>query len=199
MYGGNGRMLIVILCAGFVLPSLLLGQQELADPKGVTPEQEAYRQYRAKYRSLQAQAKQVFDAEIAREKAGECLAVKTDYDFNVCYGKELTITNQNLKSYESFILELMAPPPQMPGQPEVQTSPPANGIAGPAFTSREFEQEFERVEQSWTHYREVACTAAFHQLEGGTGGPSFELECELKLARGHMRELNMIYGEELHQ
>jgi hypothetical protein len=33
---------------------------------------------------------------------------------------------------------------------------------------------------------------------GGTGGPSFQLECMLNLARDHMRELNMIYGEELH-
>jgi uncharacterized protein YecT (DUF1311 family) len=53
------------------------------------------------------------------------------------------------------------------------------------------------VEQSWWQYREVACAAAFHQFDGGTGGPSFQLECKLKLARDHMRELSLIYGGEL--
>jgi hypothetical protein len=47
-----------------------------------------------------SQAKQVFDTEMSRENAGDCPDAKTDYDFNVCYGKQLTITDQNLKSYE---------------------------------------------------------------------------------------------------
>jgi uncharacterized protein YecT (DUF1311 family) len=196
---GNGRVWAVTLCASFVLPPLLLGRQGPTVPKkDPTPEQQAYRQYEAKHRALQAQAKQVFDMETAHEKAGDCPDAKTDYDFNICFGKQLTITEQNLKSYEGFIRELMAPPPQMPGQPAVETNPPANGIAGPVLSPPEFEHEFERVEQSWEQYREVACAAAFHQFEGGTGGPSFQLECKLKLARDHMRELSMIYGEELH-
>jgi uncharacterized protein YecT (DUF1311 family) len=196
---GNGRVWAATLCATFVLAPLFLGQPGPASPKkSLTPEQEAYRQYEAKHRALQAQAKQVFDMETAHEKAGDCPDAKTDYDFNICFGKQLTITEQNLKSYEGFIRELMAPPPQMPGQPAVETNPPANGIAGPVLSPPEFEHEFERVEQSWEQYREVACAAAFHQFEGGTGGPSFQLECKLKLARDHMRELSMIYGEELH-
>src|SRR5208282_1183415 len=199
MHAGNGRAWAVTLCASFVLPPLFLGQQGPAIPKkDPTPEQEAYRQYEANHRGLQAQAKQVFDTEMAREKAGDCPDAKTDYDFNVCFGKQLTITDQNLKTYEGFIRELMAPPPRAPGQPAVETNPPASGIAGPVLSPAEFEREFERVEQSWWQYRENACAAAFHQFEGGTGGPSFELECKLKLTRDHMRELSMIYGEELH-
>jgi hypothetical protein len=92
----------------------------------------------------------------------------------------------------------MAPRPQMPGQPTVETNLPANGIAGPVLSSPEFEREFESVAQSWGQYREVACAAALHQFEGGTGGPSFQLQCELKRAREHMRELRMIYRGELH-
>jgi uncharacterized protein YecT (DUF1311 family) len=198
MHAGNGRMWAVILCASFVLPPLLLGQQGPAiAKKDSTPEQETQRQYEAKHHALQAQAKQVFDTEMAREKAVDCPDAKSDYDFNACFGKQLTITDQNLKSYEGFIRELMAPPPQMPGQPAVETNPPANGIAGPVLSPADFAHEFESVEQSWGQYREVACAAAFHQFEGGTGGPSFQLECKLKLARDHMRELSLIYGGEL--
>jgi uncharacterized protein YecT (DUF1311 family) len=83
--------------------------------------------------------------------------------------------------------------------PGVETNLPAHGMAGPSLSGEQLATEFERVEQSWRQYREVACAAAQHQWEGGTGGPSFEMECELKLARDHLRELHMIYGQELHQ
>jgi hypothetical protein len=171
MYAGNGRMWAVILCVSFALPRLFLGQQEPTIPrKDSTPEQEAYRQCEAKYRGLHAQAKQVFDTEMAREKAGDCPDAKTDYDFNVCYGKQLLITDQNLKSYEGFIRELAVPPPQMPGQPAVERSLlPAHGIAEPVLSSPEFGREFERIEQSWGQYRERASAAALHQFEGGHG------------------------------
>jgi hypothetical protein len=199
MHAGNGRVWAATLCASFALPLLFLGQEGPAIPKkGPTPEQEAYRQYLAEHHGLQTQAKQVFDTEMAREKARDCPDAQSDYDFNLCYGKQLTITNQNLKRYEGFIRGLIAAPPQVSGQPAVETNLSANGIVGPVLSSPEFEREFERVEQSWEQYSEVACSAAFHQFGGGTGGPSFQLECKLKLARDHMRELNMIYGEELH-
>jgi uncharacterized protein YecT (DUF1311 family) len=70
---------------------------------------------------------------------------------------------------------------------------------GPALTPKELSDEFERVEKAWQEYRETACTAAFHQFSGGTGGPSFEGQCELKLTRDHMRELDMIYGGAVHR
>jgi len=41
----------------------------------------------------------------------------------------------------------------------------------------------------------LACSATHHQFDGGSGGPSFEMQCRLMLARDHMRELKMIYGE----
>jgi hypothetical protein len=56
--------------------------------------------------------------------------------------------------------------------------------------------DFEHVEQSWRQYTKLACTAAYHQFDGGSGGPSFEMQCELKLTRDHLQELAMIYGEE---
>jgi uncharacterized protein YecT (DUF1311 family) len=192
------------LCGGFVLLPHGFGQQgpdqqTPARPKKIlTPEQKVYQQqrkeYMAKRQSLQAQAKEVFDAETAREKAGDCPDAKTTYDFNICYGKQTATTDQNLKSYEGIIRELLAPGPRMPDQADSNMP----GIAGPVLTPQQFLEEFDRVEQSWRQYRETACKAAFHQFDGGTGGPSFEMECELSLTRGHMRELEMIYGEDLH-
>jgi uncharacterized protein YecT (DUF1311 family) len=164
----------------------------------LTPEQRVYQQqwkeYMAKRQSLQAQAKQVFDTEMAREKASDCPEAKTTYDFNICYGDQVATTDQNLKSYEGIIRELMASQPQMPGEPTTEM----HGPGGPSLTPKQIAEEFDRVEQDWRQYREKACTAAFHQFDGGTAGPSFEMECKLKLTRGHMRELDMIYGEDLH-
>jgi uncharacterized protein YecT (DUF1311 family) len=176
------------------------GQQDTAKPKKVlTPEQIAYQRewkvYMVKRQSLQAGAKQIFDSEMAREKAGDCPGANSTYDFNVCYGKESATTEQNLQSYEGIIEGLLGPQPQMPGQ--IDTNMP--GPAGPSFTPKQHSDEFDHVEQSWREYRKAACTAAFHQFDGGTGGPSFEGECELKLTRDHMRELDMIYGGDLHR
>lgn len=144
--------------------------------------------------SLQEQSKKVFDAEIAHENAGDCPEAESTYDLNICFGKQVAITEQNLKMYEGFIRELLAPAPTPPSQPASET--PA--VAGPALTPEQPVEEFDRLEQSWQKYRGMACAVAFHQFEGGTGGASFELECDLKLTHNHFRELEMIYGEDLH-
>lgn len=193
-----GRLFAVALCGGFIFLQLCIAQQSPARPAMVlTPEQKALQQqskeYAAKRVKLQAQAKQVFDEEMAREKAGDCPDAQTTYDFNICFGKQAAITDQNLKSFEGIIRELNAPPPQMPGAADTDTP----GVAGISLTPEHLLAEFDRVEQSWRQYREMACTAAFHQFGGGTGGPSFGLQCELTLARSHMRELWMIYGMDL--
>lgn len=191
MYGENGLLRAVILCIGLV-PPFSFGQQGPAYPKKVlAPQQETYQQWETKYRSLQAQGKQVFDAEMAREKAGDCPDAQTTSDFNTCFGRQLTITGQNLKSYEGIIRELMVPSPQ----PSVEKSGSVNGLAGPSLTPARQAAEFGRVEQSWRQYSKAACAAAYHQFDGGSGAQSFEMQCELQLTRDHMRELHMIYGE----
>jgi uncharacterized protein YecT (DUF1311 family) len=162
--------------------------------KTLTPEQQEYqrewRAYMAKRPGLQAGAKRIFDAEMARENAGACPDRVTTYDINVCLGKEVTTTDANLKSYEDRIRELIASAPEMPGAP-------ASGPAGPSLTSAQLAAAFDQVRQTWEQYRETACTAAFHQFSGGTGGQSFEMECRLKLDRDHMRELSLVYGGDL--
>ena len=181
-----GVLRAVILCIG-----LVLGQQGPAYPKKVlAPQQETYQQWETKYRSLQAQGKQVFDAEMAREKAGDCSDAQTTSDINTCFGKQLTITGQNLKSYEGIIQELLVPSPQ----PGIEKNGP-KGRAGSNLMPAQQAAEFERVEQNWRQYSKTACAAAYHQFDGGSGAQSFGMQCELQLTRDYMRELHMIYGE----
>ena len=174
-------------------------QQILSAPKKVlTPQQKVYQQqsrdWMERHRTLQVQAKEKFDAEMTAEKAGDCPDANTTYDFNTCFGNVLTAADRHLKSFEQIIRDLQAPSPHMAGTSEA----PANGIAGPMLTPEQLTAEFYSVEQVWRQYRAAACAAAFHQFSGGTGGPSFEAQCELKLTRAHMRELDMIYGGDLH-
>ncbi|MGA3046850.1 MAG: lysozyme inhibitor LprI family protein [Terracidiphilus sp.] len=201
-------LLAMILYSSFVFLPLTLCQQGSTQPGGatpnkvVTPEQKVRlqraKESKATRQGLQAQAKQIFDAEMAREKAGDCNDAQTTYDFNVCFGKQGTTTDENLSSFERIVRELIAPEPQLPAEPATGTSQPVTAIAGPIFTPQQLAAEFDHVEQSWRQYRDTACAAAFHQFSGGSGGPSFELQCELKLARDHMRELDVIYGSDLH-
>jgi uncharacterized protein YecT (DUF1311 family) len=183
--------LVILLVAG--AHASLVGH-DAAPQKPLTPEQQEkqrnWQEYMAKRHDLQAQAKQVFDTEMAREKAGECAEAMTTYDINVCFGKELGITDGNLKSFEDVIRELIASVPEAPG---ASTAVSASSSPGRAQSGA----EFERVNQVWEQYRDTACAAAFHQFDGGTGGPSFEAQCRLMLNRDHMRELNVIYGGDL--
>jgi uncharacterized protein YecT (DUF1311 family) len=204
MRTGNLHPLVSFVFGILILLPLSFSQQcqpqtGSAKPKKVlTPEQKVYqqqwREYMAKRQSLQAQAKQIFDTEMAREQTGDCPDAQNTYDFNICYGNQVTITDQNLKSYEGTIQDLMSPMPKMPGK----SADNIPGPAGPSFTPEQVLEEFNHVEEAWRQYREKACTAAYHQFGGGTGGPSFEGQCELKLARDHMRELDLVYGHDLH-
>lgn len=172
------------------------GQQSVKPRKTLTPEQQEYqrklREYMAKRIDLQAQAKQIVDAEMAREKAGDCPNATPTYDANICMGREVGVTDENLKQFQAITREIIASAPEQPGGPR-------GGPAGPALTSAESATEFDNVEQAWHQYRKVACTAARNEMGGGTAAPSFEMQCEINLDRSHMHELDSIYWLELHK
>jgi uncharacterized protein YecT (DUF1311 family) len=193
------RIVAALSLTFLCLASLALSQQgPPAHHKVLTPEQQAYQQqygqWYARHQQLQAQAKQIYDAEMAREKAGDCPNASSTLDFNVCYGKQIDTAEANLKSFEATLHDLLGPAAEMGEQ-----ATPSPGPAGPSLTSAQITVEFESVEKVWRQYRETTCTAAFHQFGGGTGGPSFEAECWLRLTRDHMRELEMIYDGALHR
>ena len=180
----------------FLQPAGNSQQRSATVQSSVTTEQKTLRQKArdadTRRQQLQAQAKKLLADENARENAGACKDANTTVDFNECFGKQAENTENNLKAFEAIIAELGDPDPDTPDHPA------GTGIAGPTLSPKQHVAEFHKVEKSWRQYRDAACTAAFHQFDGGTGGPSFELECELKLDRSHMRELDMIYGEDLH-
>jgi uncharacterized protein YecT (DUF1311 family) len=175
------RLLSVALYSGFFLQPRCFAQQ-LPD-KNILDRQ-----------TLQAEARQIFAAEMTREQAGDCPSAQTTVDFNTCFADRLTLAGQSLKRYEEIIRDLTDPSPR--AENPAQENPQA--ITGSVLTPQQHLAEFDRVEQAWRQYTSTACKAAFHQFEGGSGGPSFEEQCELKLTRNHIRELDMIYGEDLH-
>lgn len=189
-----GRLLAVIFCARFVLFALAFGQQSTITPKKDFTKQKEYQQqmkeYLAKIQSLQSQAKQIFDAEMAREKAGDCPDADGTLGLKFCLNKETVITDQNLKSYEELIRGQIIPEPKVPGAPAANTW----GPVGPNLSDEELLAEFDRMEQSWRIYREAACTATLHRLHGAELGPYYGLTCELKMARDHMRLIDMFYN-----
>jgi uncharacterized protein YecT (DUF1311 family) len=175
----------------FGLLSPLFGQQAPSGPKKVTPEQQNYqdpvKQFWAERERLQVTAKQAFDAEMAQEKAGDCTDAGTGYDLNVCANKALAATNQNLKAYAGAIREIL-------GLKMPDAGFPAHaGPDGMPTTPEQDVAEFDRIEQARRLYIDAVCTAAHHQYGGGTGGPSAELVCRVRLTRGHMKELDGIY------
>jgi len=46
---------------------------------------------------------------------------------------------------------------------------------------------------AWQDYRDKACKAAFHQFDGGTGGPVSEGACSVRITKEHVRELQNDY------
>jgi len=192
------RLASMTLCVLLALSAPAFGQQTPSNPKKIlTPEQQKFQQQMqevgAQRQNLRAQAKQAFDAEMVREKSGDCPNAKSTHEFNICYGKAVTVTDQNLTAYEKAIRDILGLHyPNFTGQP------PSPGLAGSQPTSEQEVAEFDHLEQLWRAYLDSAATTAFHQFDGGTGGPSFKMETHLRLTRNHMREIDTLYGGLLH-
>ncbi|MGI4829819.1 MAG: hypothetical protein ACRYFU_16735 [Janthinobacterium lividum] len=185
-----------ILISLLISTSTVLGtQQSNTAPKMFTPEQLAaqkrYAVYEAKRTQLRALAEDAFKAEMILEKKGDCTSAQTDYEFNVCFGRAVDVADQHMKTYEQALSQLLVLEP--PGA-TLSNTPSMPGPAGPSRTPAQDLIEFQNIEELWHTYLKAAPEAAFHQFDGGTGGPSFELETHLRLVRDHLRELNDIYG-----
>jgi hypothetical protein len=180
------RLLLLTLCGIFAF-----GQQDPATPRFLTPEQEGFqlqmREADAQRERLKVVAKAAFDSEMEREKSEDCPYAPTS-EYNSCFSKEVGITDQNLKTYEGAFRDFLGLKyPELASQPKF-------GPSGPILTSAQMVAEFDQVEQIWHSYLDTASTAAFHQFGGGSGGPGFAMETHLRLVRGHLRELDSIYG-----
>ena len=192
-------MRICVLLLLSILASSLGGQEVTTRPKKVlSPEQQAFQaklpSYYATLDKLRSTAKQALDAELAREKAGDCLNAQSTYEFNVCFGDALAATEKNFKTYEGALRDLAELQfPTMEGD-----SRNAAGAGGPVEETEQSVASFKHMEDLWQAYLDAAARIAFGNFGGGTGGPSFELQTRIRLIRGHMRELDTLYDMRLH-
>lgn len=201
------RLSLLLLCCLLVSPLALLAQaadQDSASPahqKDQNPEEQTYQKQLKEYQDtrhrLQAQAKQAFDDEMAREKAddaktGECKDANSTQDWNVCLGKESKMSEASYAAFTTALRALIAL--KMPVEDDSAASAPT----GAPSPSDESAKEFDRLEAVWQQYRDIARKAAYDQYKGGSMGPSFALEVYLYTIRTHLRELDLIYGDNLH-
>ncbi len=182
---------VILACTG-----LALAQTPARPPKVLTPEQRRYQaeisRWLARRSELRAQAQNALDAEVAREKAGDCPDAKTTRAQEECLASEIQKTQSNYAAFAEAIRTMLALAyPAMPGEQ------PVSGPTGKPLTSGERVKEFDKLEAESKAYRDAASKAAYDEYRGGTLAPVFSLEAEQKLLRLHLKEMAFIYGEEL--
>lgn len=197
------RLARLSLCCWLFFPLALPAQEPAAESAAPqpsqlpTPAQQAYprqlKDFQEARLKLQAQARQAFDAEMALDQAdeaktGECKDANTTFDWNQCLGRVAKATDANYAAFTTALRALIAQK-----APEMEASSSAVATAAPD----ERPGEFDRSEAAWQHYRDLARKAAFDQYKGASMSPSFALEAYIYLMRSHLRELNLIYGDEL--
>ena len=189
---------LVLFC--LLVPVIALAtQQDVPKPKKVlTPEQQKYqlelKTVRDESNRLRSKAKRAFDAEMERGKKDARPDAKSTLQINVCLDHEKKTTEGNYRAYTEAIRATLGL--KEPGFPGIE--PPQRGPSGPILTPEQLVDEFDKTERLWESYRDSQCTAAFHQFGGGTAAPASQMECEQRLIRGHMRDLDSVYGLMLH-
>jgi uncharacterized protein YecT (DUF1311 family) len=166
--------------------------------KVLTPEQLAYQQaikeYNAKSKELRAAAIAAYNAELAREKAPECPDADNTRDINMCLGHEVELTEANYKAFTTALRGMLAlPEPAVPGAPT-----PYMGPTGPEGTPATNTAAFDAAESAWQAYAKAECSAMDTLWRGGTIVNSIVAECELRMARARMHELDNAYDMQLH-
>jgi hypothetical protein len=143
---------------------------------------------------LQAQAKLIFDAEAERERSGDCTTSRTSSEFDSCFDQRLEQTATRPEKFDGINRQSQIGSPRIFSSATETTA----GSAGQERMPAQYAAEFDGVENAWRQFRELACRAAFHQFDGGTGASGFQIPCEPKLTRDHMLELDLIDGSDLH-
>jgi uncharacterized protein YecT (DUF1311 family) len=161
--------------------------------KVLTPEQVAYQQARKNYNTqldkLRATAIAAYSAEMAREKAPECPNANSTYDINMCLSHEIDLTDANYKAFASSLRAMLAlPEPSISGE-----STPYVGPTGPAATPATNTAAFDAAETAWDAYARAQCDVVDTYWRSGTIVNAMVGECNLRLARARMHELDFAY------
>jgi len=194
------RLALLALCGLLVSAQLMPAQQPAPKHRKVlTPEQQAYqqqmKQYAAERSRLRAQGKQAYEAEIGREnagdKAGECKNADSQSDWNMCLSRDAGLTEANYTAFTASIRGMLAQKvPVGPGEDSNVV-----GLTGKPLSSEELVKQFDTLEALWRKYFGLAETTGYDQFQGGSGAPSFGLQCRRDVMRSHLHELHLLYGD----
>jgi hypothetical protein len=166
-----------------------MSARDAAPPRG-QESQNGTESYTDQREHLQKQAKQAFDAEMARDKTGDCPGEYTTRGSDICLEKASKVTDANYATFTGAIREILA---------LVDPDSPESGPTGMPPMADESVQEFDALQSTWEQYRKIATDAAYDEYKGGTYAPVFDEEVDQKLIRAHMRELDYIYDGALHR
>jgi hypothetical protein len=139
---------------------------------------------------LRTAAQTALNAEMAREKAGDCPDATTTRAQEECLGAEMRKTDASYAAFASAIRAML-------GLSYSTSTQPSSGPTGIPLTPEQRVAEFDRLEAESKAYREAAAKVAFDQYKGGTLAPVFSLEAAQKLLRLHLQEMAFVYGNEL--
>lgn len=144
----------------------------------------------ARRNELRAAAQTALNAEMSREKTGDCPDATTTRAQEECLGAEMRKTEADYAAFAGAIRAML-------GLSYSTSTQPVSGPTGTPLTPEQRVAEFDRLEAESKAYREMAAKAAFDQYKGGTLAPVFSLEAAQKLLRLHLQEMAFLYGEEL--
>ena len=158
----------------------------------IQPTAFSFQRFLGEHARLVSQADDLYDREMAREKAGDCgnNAART-FDYNECLIKEVAATNANYKAFVAAVRAVLGLRPD--------DAPPVGGPTGTPPTAAAMQVEFDHVEAAWSAYQKALCQAAYHLNQGGTIAPSVESRCELSSTRTHIKDVAAVLGENFHR
>jgi uncharacterized protein YecT (DUF1311 family) len=191
-------MRATLLCVSLLIPACAFAQQTPRPKKILTPGQIAYQQamktYNAQIDVLRSSANAAFAAEVAREKAPECPNASTTHDINMCLSHETDLMEANYKAFTTALRSMLALP--VPTTPGLNDS--AGGPTGQEATPAVNTAAFDAAEAAWHNYATAECGAVDTLWRGGTIVNSIVVECNLRMARARLHELDVAYEVRLH-
>jgi len=103
-----------------------------------------------------------------------------------CMEREVEKTKANYEAYVGALRssEALASPEEKPG---------AEPLPGRPLRPDERGKEFHNAESAWQVYAKAQCAAAYDTSREGTSARVTQLECDLRLLRDRMSELESIY------
>ena len=162
--------------------------------KVLTPEQivlqQKWNSYYAEVTRLRSVGTAAYNAEVAREKAGDCPNASNTLGQVTCLFHEVDVTEANYKTFTTSLRAILA----LDSGDSSDQIGPSGHPATPAMNTAAFDTS----EIAWHAYSTAECNAMDTFWRGGTIVNSMVGECHLRVARSRLHELNDAYDMLLH-